>query len=290
MNWNHVSSQLVTLNWKYLFFFLLLCFVVYLLMFPLQEGFQEMVEMYERERKENVDGDGEGEDVDSDPKEGFQIPSSCPNVLIQNGSKFFLYNTTRMDVPGVNPIEFENLEEYVEFIKYQKKMGMNCPILYLQQSMGVQGNMEYRLRPDVLEPQAGLNPMLPSQMTSITPYERKMANDNLAQTIAHNLSTSPPMSQNDIKNLDLTKSTLGLSNSSRCTGENDAPPLVQGKSPDPMQENWGGLAFSEKLVDSGYYAGNEIYKVTPGIFSMSPAPFSQPTGHKKSTSCARTHS
>lgn len=126
MNWNHVSSKLVTLNWKYLFFFLLLCFVVYLLMFPLQEGFQEMVDMYERERKENVDGDGEGEDVDSDPKEGFQIPSSCPNVLIQNGSKFFLYNTTRMDVPGVNPIEFENLEEYVEFIKYQKKMGMNC--------------------------------------------------------------------------------------------------------------------------------------------------------------------
>jgi hypothetical protein len=29
-------------------------------------------------------------------------------------------------------------------------------------------------------------------------------------------------------------------------------------SPDPMDPNWGGQAYTDKLVASGYYAGNEV--------------------------------
>jgi hypothetical protein len=33
----------------------------------------------------------------------------------------------------------------------------------------------------------------------------------------------------------------------------------QSLSPNAMDENWGGDAYTKKLVDSGYYAGNEVY-------------------------------
>ena len=36
----------------------------------------------------------------------------CPNILIQKGPKYYLYNSNVAQVPGVNPIEFNNLEEY----------------------------------------------------------------------------------------------------------------------------------------------------------------------------------
>ena len=34
--------------------------------------------------------------------------------------------------------------------------------------------------------------------------------------------------------------------------------LYSGPSPDPMDTNWGGSEYTEKLVDKGYYADNEV--------------------------------
>ena len=65
---------------------------------------------------------------------------SCPNLLIQKDSKFYLYNSKLASVPGVNPIEFNNLEDYVEFLDWQKSQGIQCPVLYLQRSYDTQGN------------------------------------------------------------------------------------------------------------------------------------------------------
>ena len=47
--------------------------------------------------------------------EGFDS-LNCPNLLIQKGKKIYLKNTQKAEVPGVNPIIFNNLEEYVEFL------------------------------------------------------------------------------------------------------------------------------------------------------------------------------
>ena len=52
----------------------------------------------------------------ADPKyaEGFSNQDKkprCPNLLIQKGAKFYLYNSKLAEVPGVNPIEFDNLED-----------------------------------------------------------------------------------------------------------------------------------------------------------------------------------
>ena len=58
----------------------------------------------------------------------------CPNILIQKGKRIFLHNSKLAKIPGVNPIEFNNLEDYVEYVKWQRSQKINCPVLFLQHS------------------------------------------------------------------------------------------------------------------------------------------------------------
>jgi hypothetical protein len=82
----------------------------------------------------------------------------CPNLLIQKGSRFYLYNSKLAQVPGVNPVEFDNLEDYTEFLDWQRSQNIRCPVLFLQETYDAQGNRVYKSRPSVSEPQAGLPP------------------------------------------------------------------------------------------------------------------------------------
>ena len=84
----------------------------------------------------------------------------CPNLLIQKNKEIYLYNTKLAEVPGVNPIKFKNLEDYNEFLDWQKSQGIRCPVLYLQKSYNTQGQSVYKIRPSVKEPQGGLEPSI----------------------------------------------------------------------------------------------------------------------------------
>lgn len=61
----------------------------------------------------------QGKDPEPDPNsetEGFESTNlstdeKCPNLLIQKDGKIYLTNTKEKEVPGVNPIVFDNLEE-----------------------------------------------------------------------------------------------------------------------------------------------------------------------------------
>jgi hypothetical protein len=84
-----------------------------------------------------------------------EIAGKCPDVLIQKGAAFFLYNSKRANVPGVNPIKFDNLDEYVEFTEWQRSQGILCPILYLQHAYDAQGEPVYKARPSPTNLQGG---------------------------------------------------------------------------------------------------------------------------------------
>jgi len=99
--------------------------------------------------------------VRTNTKEGFdklKNKPSCPNLLVQKGTKVYLYNTRLSEVPGVNPIVFDNLEEYTEFIDWQRSQGIRCPVLYLQEVQDASGKTVCRARPCISEPQGGLPP------------------------------------------------------------------------------------------------------------------------------------
>jgi len=158
----------------------------------------------------------------------------CPNILIQKGARFFLYNSTLAEIPGVNPIEFENLEDYVEFINWQRSQGIRCPVLYLQHSYDAQGQAVYKVRPSVTEPQGGLPP---APSTQYNP----------------NYSAPPTMNQ--------PTSTSELSNSAPVNEEEQTANMLF--SPNAMDDNWGGPRYTKGLVDAGFYEGNEVNIYVP---------------------------
>lgn len=170
-------------------------------------------------------------------KEGFTTddPPRCPDLLIQKGPHYYLYNTKLGTVPGVNPIEFHNLEEYVEFLEWQKGVGIRCPVLYLQQSYDTQGNRVYKVRPSVSELQGGLPS---SQFTKLVDASHGDKPYNQGGYPAYDPTS---FYVGEITPLDTMKQSS-----------------VSKVSDDAMDPTWGGQDYTQSLVDSHQYAGNEV--------------------------------
>ena len=167
----------------------------------------------------------------------------CPNLLIQKGAKFYLYNSNLAQVPGVNPVMFNNLEEYTEFLEWQKGAGIRCPVLYVQNTYDAQGNRVYKVRPSVSEPQGGLPPTTPVPL----PLKFTELVDATRNDYPYNNNSYPAYDQSSyyvgaITPLDMIKNS-----------EHNAL-----YSDNPMGPNWGGQEYTQALVDSGYYKGNEV--------------------------------
>jgi hypothetical protein len=203
-----------------------------------------------------------------DQPEGFTVGENrCPNLLIQKGAKYYLYNTQLVEVPGVNPIEFNNLEDYVEFLDWQRSQNIRCPVLYLQESYNAQGVSVYKARPSVLEPQAGLPPSvaagavttntiaastLPNNLVTPAPSKPIYPNPTLLVDATQN---DPPYNKNSYPAEDQTSYYVGT------TTPLDMMNIKQqsaGVSPNPMDANWGGPGYTQNLVDSGYYDANQV--------------------------------
>jgi hypothetical protein len=186
-------------------------------------------------------------------KEGFKGSTNdgslrCPNILIQKGAKYYLYNSNVVQVPGVNPIMFNNLEEYTEFLEWQRAAGIRCPVLYVQNTYDVQGERVYKIRPSVTDLQGGLPPSspLPPNPTLLVDASQSDGPYNKGGYPAHDqtsyyVGTTTPLDTMDDNML-----------------YNDA-----GVSPNPMDPNWGGDEYTQSLVDSGYYADNEVQIAIP---------------------------
>jgi len=190
--------------------------------------------------------------------------SRCPNILIQKGSRFYLYNSRLAQVPGVNPVEFDNLEDYTEFLDWQRSQGIRCPVLYLQETYDAQGNKVYKVRPSVSEPQAGLPPsiMAPIGIASQVPPIVEPALDPVGEPAYPNPTllvdatrNDPPYNENSYPGYDQTSYYIGT------TTPLDAMDIVTENanvSPNAMDPNWGGAAYTQSLVDQGYYKEDEV--------------------------------
>ena len=188
----------------------------------------------------------------------------CPNLLIQKGSRFYLYNSKVAKVPGVNPIEFENLEDYTEFLDWQRSQNIRCPVLYLQETYDAQGNPVYKVRPSVSEPQAGLPPSIASSIGDII-SESTLGDPNALAypnptLLVDSTRNDPPYNKNSYPAYDESSYYVGT------TTPLDTMDMAQEKSnvsPNPMDTNWGGSEYTENLVDKGYYKDNEVQIYTP---------------------------
>ena len=183
----------------------------------------------------------------------------CPNLLIQKGSSFYLYNSKLAKVPGVNPIEFDNLEDYTEFLDWQRSQNIRCPVLYLQETYDAQGNPVYKTRPSVSEPQAGLPPSIASSSGDII-MESSLGNNNSyaypdPSLLVDATRNDPPYNYDSYPAYDQTDYYIGKTTPLDMMNENEENKAI---SPDPMNPNWGGSSYTQDLVDKGYYKANEV--------------------------------
>ena len=193
----------------------------------------------------------------------------CPNLLIQKGSRFYLYNSKLAQIPGVNPVEFDNLEDYTEFLDWQRSQNIRCPVLFLQETYDAQGNRVYKSRPSVSEPQAGLPPsaaapigiasqVSPMMETSLEPVgEDAYPNPTLLVDATRN---DPPYNQGSYPSHDQTSYYIGTTTP---LDEMDIASEKAKISPDPMNPNWGGAEYTQDLVDKGYYKEDEVQIYIP---------------------------
>ena len=141
----------------------------------------------------------------SSQKEGLQVNHDttknsnklrCPNLLVQEDKNIYLYNTRLAEVPGVNPIKFNNLEEYNSFLDWQVSQGIQCPVLVLQKSYNAQGNREYKIRPSINDPQGGLLTVFLKTTSKLGDY------DSFAYPYDDDVIDKVPMSDAEIYQLE----------------------------------------------------------------------------------------
>jgi hypothetical protein len=176
----------------------------------------------------------------------------CPNVLFQRGSDYFLYNSKVAKVPGVNPLQFKNLEEYVEFTEWQRRQGIKCPILYVQEAYDAQGNTVYKARPSPTDMQAGLPDLVLDNHGQTNNAPMPAANDESKLLDASH--DDKPYNINSYPGFDKKNQYIGL-DTPLDKMFNETKSKV---SPNPMDTNWGGADYTESLIDAGYYKDNEV--------------------------------
>jgi len=109
------------------------------------------------------------------------VSGKCPTTLIKDGNHIFLYDPSMAKVPGVNPIRFKDLEEYKEYIEWQRKNKLQCPLLHLERVCTTQGTDMYEIRQNFIDiPEYGLQPI----QTRIVPFDPENQTQGMTDAMA----------------------------------------------------------------------------------------------------------
>lgn len=177
----------------------------------------------------------------------------CPNMLIEKDGGYYLYNSKLAIVPGVNPIKFNSLEEYSEFIEWQNSQNINCPILYLQYSTDAQNNELIQVKPSIFENQGGL-PSIDRDPLNKDSKEFIESNKILDATRDNNKKYNTNM----LAGIDTHNQDIGLETSL------DKMFYQKGEvSVNPMDPKWGGKKYTQTAVDNGEFAERYVVKNPP---------------------------
>jgi hypothetical protein len=172
--------------------------------------------------------------------EGFESNTSgtkCPNLLIEKDSHFYLYNSTAPKVPGLNPIQFDSLQDYTQFLEWQKSKGIRCPVLYLQHTYDAQGYSSYAIRPSVSDLQGGAPHNAPSYSEN-----KESKNESTASSSSFSPSSSPSsFSPSSSPSLSLPKSESGY-----------------GSLANAMSPYWAGIKSSIDAVKAGVFQDDKV--------------------------------
>lgn len=161
--------------------------------------------------------------------------SKCFDMLVQKGSELWLHNSSQKEIPGVNPVRFKNLEEYMEFIQWQRRQNIRCPVLFLQQAYNTQGEQIYHVRDS------------PSNLNG--------GNSNDPTLLQDASRDNPPYNMNSYPGFDPENQTIGEDN---VLDKYYDVGRTQSVSANAMDNNWGGAAYSSAAIKAGNYKDNNV--------------------------------
>jgi hypothetical protein len=178
-------------------------------------------------------------DQPSDKKE----ENTCPDLLLKSGSTLLLINT-KLPRSDTNPLPFYSLDEYIQYAEVQKKSGIHCPVLFLQEETNTQGHQVYRVRSDPHSYEGAL-PATPNIYNNPeSPYKYIDASRE-----------SNIYNRNLYAGFDPTNLYVGrYSELDKIHDSTNMGPL----SENPMDSAWGGVVYTHNAVASGKYKDNEV--------------------------------
>lgn len=107
------------------------------------------------------------------------VSGQCPTTMIKNGEHIMVYNPKMAKIAGVNPIRLNDLEDYKEYVRWQKKNKLDCPILHLEKVFDTQGQEMYEIKPSFATdiPMGSLNHSMPT-MPQDASRDNRLFNQN----------------------------------------------------------------------------------------------------------------
>ena len=210
--------------------------------------------------EENLSNNSE-ENLSNNSEEKKPSNYRCPNMLIEKDGKILLFNSNIALVPGVNPVQFNNLEEYAEFIEWQKSQNIDCPVLYLQYTTDTQNNDLFQIKPSIFENSGGLSntksETLPGKLSKDYYEKNKMLDATLNSTPNSKFKFNSGMYS-------------GYDQYNQNVGVNTPLDFLYVEktieSRNPMDPNWGGKKYTKNALNKGDYEDRQIYRYnTPEI-------------------------
>ncbi len=222
----------------------------------------------------------------------------CPTLLIKRGNKVMLFNKNVPETPGENPIFFDNLEQYIQYVKKQRELyNQSCPVLFLQEEVNAQGENVYKMR--TLQDADNVDPLLLGSIqdyflskTNVMPKfgppdgpgafnnpadntEISLANYSIPyENLPPQFKNHPPLVPYEDANRDnkpYNQGYYGFDPTGQYVGKYTVLDQIHnstmtqnanGLSNNPMDPNWGGGVFTEEKVESGLYDGNSVQPPT----------------------------
>ena len=168
-------------------------------------------------------------------------------MLIEKDGKYHLFNSNKKIESGVNPITFNNLEDYTKFIEWQNNKNISCPILYLQYSTDAQNNELIQVKSSIFENEGGL----PSKIKNFLKQDNSDENQILDATKDNN----GVFNTNMFNGFDSQNQDIGLD-----TPLDKIFHQPGNKSVNPMDPHWGGKNYTLDAVNRGDFEERYVYK------------------------------
>ena len=127
----------------------------------------------------------------------------CHDLIEERNGKIRVYNNKSDVIPGINPLEFNTLDEYKKYMEWKKQQGSDCPVLYIKRKYTTQNNLGYQISSD---------PSTDDVYTQPPEDETLHHKDNGNTNYNRNITKSDLVSSSGLPGFDPTDQDIGKKN------------------------------------------------------------------------------